>query len=1058
MFGGGLRLRKIYPHMRRRFIGIAISVLAAGVATVLFFSWQAEHDSISAPPPTDNELFDLAMQRHGDLAGQTASVSVTPIEATQSIRLAIGSFGLSDDSKNRELADLVVARLAGTKGVELVERQSLSAALKETELNLSELVRAADAVRIGKLLRADWVLLGNVLTNSIVIRIVDGRTGVIRDAGVVAGESPLTSASAIAEFVRQSREAATRATRRVFLAIGGFGDVGINNRQANVPSQLHNYLIAAYRNSTTTLLERQHVDVLLQEVRLDLAGLTEGNKTDPLPSFQSAFWLVDGFFQSFETSGFEVELAVRINRIFGRTTLHHFRGTPGEPLYREIRETIDATLAKQSPSLLIPTRRSEIAAQMQLGKELLQIAMPNEDPVSFPTITIHSSREGIDANRRKRNLEEAVKAFRTVLLLDPDSAEAKFYLGMCLHDWALPQIEEARGYLQEAAAQTNTANWATKACYALASSYRHENKHEESKWFRKAAQLGNPHYEDIADRQLAQALAADSIKTGIVNAKAVEIGERLLVDSIQSAENVLKGKSGVISDDFGLGHFVELFGTNKQAAGERIGQLLPSLNTKFPDLAPHLLAAAVTIQVTTNSPIITEFRKSLAEVGEWPDTVLNCRHYFVSLTRSTYAWCMEKQAHALAVELMETKRRAAARQRDLPFDARDNVRLGFAYVKLERWNDALAAFEAAGDSAITMQSDGPWGRAFDSFLPGKAATECRTKLGLLATQKADRFEFEKPCFCLHSESSFSISENTLWIASAATLFNLDFDLKTNIQVALPMVDTVPVTTVCAGSNRVWIGTQGSGLIEYDKITRRTRRMAEQDGLLLNDISDLYLHNDVLWIGFGRGSAGGLGKLDLKSGRLSAFTPALQSDFLDKTDPLDGPPRHAVSSIGLNQRDEVCMKVAETAGIRRYRTDGSWDTISQAPGFHVSCFTIDSHRLIAGLNVMQTRIKHVAGDIIPKRGALGIRSFRDNEWKIIVDDGSLPAPPKTLIVSDFDVWLGGEGYIAVVDTVQRKVRKSSSVSARSVDRIEIGGGFVWAQFDKHLHRCALTETD
>jgi hypothetical protein len=31
-----------------------------------------------------------------------------------------------------------------------------------------------------------------------------------------------------------------------------------------------------------------------------------------------------------------------------------------------------------------------------------------------------------------------------------------------------------------------------------------------------------------------------------------------------------------------------------------------------------------------------------------------------------------------------------------------------------------------------------------------------------------------------------------------------------------------------------------------------------------------------------------------------------------------------------------------------------------------------------------------------------------------------------------------------------------VRARSVDQIEIGGGYVWAKYDWHLHRAALSD--
>src|SRR5207247_925021 len=111
-------------------------------------------------------------------------------------RLAIGNIGLPDDANNAQVADLLTAELSGAKGLELVDRQSLDKVLRELELNLSGLVRAKDAVRVGKLLRADWFLLGSSTpingTNSVVARVVDARTGIMLDGVVLARDTQMT--------------------------------------------------------------------------------------------------------------------------------------------------------------------------------------------------------------------------------------------------------------------------------------------------------------------------------------------------------------------------------------------------------------------------------------------------------------------------------------------------------------------------------------------------------------------------------------------------------------------------------------------------------------------------------------------------------------------------------------------------------------------------------------------------------------------------------------------------------------------------------------------------
>ena len=353
---------------------------------------------------------------------------------SQPVRLAIGSLGLADDDQNRQLDDLLTAELTGAKGFNLVERQSLDAILKEMNLSLSGLVRASDAVRVGKLVRADWFLLGTPVKlheiNSIAVRLVDARTGVMLDGGVFAQKAAPELAADLAGFIRQSRQAAAEASPRMYLAIGTFEDLSVNNRQADFPTQLRGYLTAAYQHSKITLLEREYVDILQQEMRLDLAGLAEERGTNMPVQMQSAFWLVNGYFQSYETSGLEVELGLNIEQIFGHTTVFGkkpitLRDQPGEPIFKKIKEAIDGAMSK-NVAVIAPTRFSEVGAQIEAGKELLG-AISDGWIVLSPFSVGYESPEGFNyvssdsSGRAARNFEEAIRAFETALLLEPDN-------------------------------------------------------------------------------------------------------------------------------------------------------------------------------------------------------------------------------------------------------------------------------------------------------------------------------------------------------------------------------------------------------------------------------------------------------------------------------------------------------------------------------------------------------------------------------------------------------------------------------------------------------------
>src|ERR1039458_9954997 len=269
--------------MKKRFV-IWTFVLAA-FAGLSMFLWHWRQMPMRDNGVSQIEVIATAKKLGIDTTVPAQTVA-PPLKLSHPVRLAIGSLGLADNNQNQQLGDLVTADLTDAPGFNLVERQSLNAVLRELKLSLDGFVRAKDAVRAGKLLKADWFLLGTEAkineTNCIVVRVVDARTGIMRDAGAFPGEkSPVQLAKDLALFMRQSRQDAASAKIRVYLAIGAFEDLSVNNRQANFPTQLRGYLTAAYQGGNVTLLEREYVETLLREVHLDLAGLTDEDSTNP---------------------------------------------------------------------------------------------------------------------------------------------------------------------------------------------------------------------------------------------------------------------------------------------------------------------------------------------------------------------------------------------------------------------------------------------------------------------------------------------------------------------------------------------------------------------------------------------------------------------------------------------------------------------------------------------------------------------------------------------------------------------------------------------------------
>ena len=93
----------------------------------------------------------------------------------------------------------------------------------------------------------------------------------------------------------------------------------------------------------------------------------------------------------------------------------------------------------------------------------------------------------------RRNLEEAVRSFETVLLLDPGNRDAKIYLGACFRDPLIDRTDEARQYYREIIESDFDDDLAKTARKALIDSFyapmpSMADNAEKARWFAKALQ------------------------------------------------------------------------------------------------------------------------------------------------------------------------------------------------------------------------------------------------------------------------------------------------------------------------------------------------------------------------------------------------------------------------------------------------------------------------------------------------------------------------------------------------------------------------------------------
>lgn len=97
------------------------------------------------------------------------------------------------DGAGPGVAGILVSRFQGSGAVQVVERRALEVLLVEQQLTVDGLTDPRTAARAGRLLGADWLIVGELFsvqlpTVSIALRVVDTQTGEVRLARDVIGE------------------------------------------------------------------------------------------------------------------------------------------------------------------------------------------------------------------------------------------------------------------------------------------------------------------------------------------------------------------------------------------------------------------------------------------------------------------------------------------------------------------------------------------------------------------------------------------------------------------------------------------------------------------------------------------------------------------------------------------------------------------------------------------------------------------------------------------------------------------------------------------------------
>jgi hypothetical protein len=115
-----------------------------------------------------------------------------------------------------------------------------------------------------------------------------------------------------------------------------------------------------------------------------------------------------------------------------------------------------------------------------------------------------------------------------------------------------------------------------------------------------------------------------------------------------------------------------------------------------------------------------------------------------------------------------------------------------------------------------------------------------------------------------SEQPFRVLPDAGWLISKGSKLSFYNPQGEKTEVACPA--KYNITALAADKDFWWVGTEGDGLIRISKSGNPPKIWTEADGLLMPAISALCRQGDRLWVGFNFHGSGGLGYLDVKTGK------------------------------------------------------------------------------------------------------------------------------------------------------------------------------------------------
>jgi hypothetical protein len=650
----------------------------------------------------------------------------------------------------------------------------------------------------------------------------------------------------------------------------------------------------------------------------------------------------------------------------------------------------------------------------------------------------------VQGDKLRENLEAGSQLFERVLLLDPDHVEARIYLGMNLADPIMGRYDDARALWWEVYHATNGGM--SELAYALiARSHEFEGDLLRAVDHCKRAPEALQASLRFQLQTLEGALLRSESRSG--NRQVASLREKLFRDLATFAESPKQSNiqhPTTVLQAY-LGHWT---GSPVEQARE-MDEVLPLCLAAHPELEPYYMASAVPLRGPDENPHLKRLEEILVEAAANPAAIPNPNAYFRSL-REIIRWSLQHNSGPIGGHAASAMW-AARKQSLVEFTAGDLVMVSFGLSRSQQYEKAIALCETIAAEIVPMAEGGPWGE-FPAYV-------CPPNMIRFYLEKLERpapiDPLSIPDWGLHFTpeivTNYAIDGDTFYAVDEQAVSEYDLNKVLLRKTPFPNVDGFLPMQLVLTADSLWLLTRYQGILQMNRADRSFTRQLAPDTFQQGFVTTFHPSEDAIWMGIRRENEGGVAVLDRRSGVVRTLVPDISEDLQRNPGKVVGAPRFPVLALVATGDGSVWVS-SVSWGLQRHRPkEGRWESIHTSGNDYSDACLVANEQWV----VMGEYSRYLSEEDPAKRKKiLCVVSLLTGEKRNFGTADGLPIASVNSAALDGDrLWIGGPGYVAVLDLKSGKVLRRQLINNIIARDIKIQEEHVWINGGSLLFRAA-----